>query len=1120
MAKKFILRKKTAPTDESSVVTPAADGSRGEPQFPRITDFAAFVAELPLVAPLTCPACRATFQPEAALFIAHHASLPHDLLLGPGHSYRFRPTRFTPTGEAVDPCGEITADTACPACHAALSPSAAPSFAPSVASQPPRAAGAARDKNAPERLPPELSTTEGVRKLVADIQSLLNRSGSVRTIGDVCSRQYAELCRRTNARLELCQYFIRNHQPGAAIDQSAQPPPLLDLCALLPFPDLGQWGQLCARSRWAVAEPVDTEALAEVQAAMHEAQTLEPALDALRATVRRGRADAALRVLRTLMQTDPGNPIWREDAEQFEVFRQKELLAEAAAAIEAEDVAALTAPATELAGAWLIPPDPEMRERVRSAFDRLRRMDAAQRGSTYAAQFAAACAIKNYEAAAAADTALKALRQEGFYQPEETARQQVESGQAWFGAENARILADATFASDLAALTEAVEKSAAADEIKRLRDAIRGAGRKAPADLLGRADRIVQQHHFRILLRKRLIMSAKVAAAVVVLALLGVMSWRLALAQQRQSLVATMEQALKAENLAAFDGAAAGMSRGLSRLFGASLRETPAIQALRTRRVELATRIQKRSEAYQFSITALRQIQADRFEAPASQVLDLIARAKQAARTMDEMGVIENFEAPWRADQNARLEQALTQLPMLVPPDKNIFTTLPFAVATQQVAQYCAQVDAAASLLGANKDAQEKVRPFVANAQPCLSNLTSHLAALQHADTAPTLNAYLDVLVRYTDRFPTDTLSVQLAEILTSRREYRAALQVTADLQESFSVIATNTAWPQARHAILGLNDTKLLNTLRWARRKDTGELLFLLEREKSEPGNHGKWAECYRPLPGDTTPLFQRARVTDDLPYRQGFSDMPSRVCPHTEIVNNLLAKAVPIEKTEAGARLMEDAFRLIGAAPVWNGVDLPGSNDMPNVAFQIQFLVFLAEHLARLSPLPEWKLILEELKAADIPQANWICLKSGDVKRINQEGAKAMARIFGQGGLLTRLEIRRAANALVARTPLVWAGHVDFANARHVRWVQPTPPASFVVLRPDAKHILMIAIDAGSPEKPRLTLIPGEPVLAWSDGGDTATKTAEIGRSVNIPDSAAIRPLVPSWYPTDPVK
>ena len=312
----------------------------------------------------------------------------------------------------------------------------------------------------------------------------------------------------------------------------------------------------------------------------------------------------------------------------------------------------------------------------------------------------------------------------------------------------------------------------------------------------------------------------------------------------------------------------------------------------------------------------------------------------------------------------------------------------------------------------------------------------------------------------------------------------------------------------------------KALNDLRWVRRKINGELLFLLAREEPESGAHGKWAESYLPLSGDTSPLFKRIRVTDDPPYNQGLSDQPSRHWHHTEIVNAMIARAVPIDRADEGSRFFEEQFRRIGSAPVWRGTGAPGSNDLPNVAFQIQFLVFLADHLTRLSPLPEWEQMLEELHAADVPQANWICLYSGDVKRIDQEGVKAMARICSPDGLLARIEVRRAANAMVERTPLVWAGRVDCGDPTRLHWQTATSPTDIVVLRPDADHVRMIAIDAGEPAHPRLPLIPGEPVLAGSDGSATAPKNAEIARLANIPNPAALAPLVPSWYPRNPLK
>jgi hypothetical protein len=1079
--------------------------------FPDDAAFDDFTARLPPAAPVVCPRCHAAFAPEETLFLANHSELPCDLVLGPGNPYRFRPTRFQPDGTAIDPRGEPTTATACPACHAALAPSEP---------APPRPA--ARDRNAPERLPPNLASVEGVRKLVAEILAVLNRTGNARVLGDVNARQYAELCRRANARLSLCRQFLADQQPAAAFDQAEQPPRLLDLCAILPFADADQWAQLCARNRWAVPERVDTAAAAEVEACYATAETFEPAFRALRRTVLSHLPAEALRVLRTLRLMDPENPAWPEDIAAFEAARQAALFEAAAKAIEAEDVATLSGLCAELDGPWQIAPDAELLSIARSELARLRTVDGARRGDAAVATFAAACATQDLEAAAAARAELTALQQDHLYQPGEAARAQLEAGRSWFEEASARREAEAVFARDVAALSEAVRQPEAAAEVERLRETLRAAGREPPSELAAQADRIVQRHHLRQRLRRQTLAAARIAAILVALAALALLLGQALLARQRQALTQQLEQALQSRNLTAFDQALADARHGVGGLFGARLTGTPAVTALRARREDLATTMQSRSAAYRSALETLRQIQSGAFLAPASQVLTVLAAAKASAQpgVIEELAAINRFEESWRADQNARLARSLERLPTLAPPPADVFVLQPFAVATQQVAQYCAQVDEAAGLLGANPKELEKVEPFVAAALPGRSNLQVRLAALRDASSATSLNAYLDVLVRYTDRFTNDTLSTGLALPLASRREYRAALTATADYRQQLSIVATNDAWPQLRAALLKLRDTRALNDLRWVRRKDTGELLFQMDREKAEPNSHGKWAECYLPLSGDTAPLFKKLRVLDEPPYNMGFADGPSRPWHHTEIVNDILTGVLPIARADEGARFVETLFRRIGTAAVWSGSGAPGTNELPNVAFQVQFLVFLAEPMSRLSPFPEWKQIFDELRVADIPQANWICLRSGDVKRINQDGAKALTAIFGSGGLLTRLELRRAALAQLERTPLVWAGYVDFGNPALLHGQSPAPPAGLVVLRPDANRVFTVAVDAGTPGALRLPLIPGEPVLAWSDGAATAPRTAEMAKSVGLADEAAAAGLLPVWYPREPWK
>jgi len=66
---------------------------------------------------VTCPHCWNAFAPEDALWVATHADLRGDPLLGPDFPQRFLPSRFTPDGDALDARGYACQALACPKCH-------------------------------------------------------------------------------------------------------------------------------------------------------------------------------------------------------------------------------------------------------------------------------------------------------------------------------------------------------------------------------------------------------------------------------------------------------------------------------------------------------------------------------------------------------------------------------------------------------------------------------------------------------------------------------------------------------------------------------------------------------------------------------------------------------------------------------------------------------------------------------------------------------------------------------------------------------------------------------------------------------------------------------------------
>lgn len=67
-----------------------------------------------------CPHCWHSFPPGDVLWIAQHADLIGDPLVGPDAPSRFRPSRFTVKGAALDARGMACQAMACPRCHLSI----------------------------------------------------------------------------------------------------------------------------------------------------------------------------------------------------------------------------------------------------------------------------------------------------------------------------------------------------------------------------------------------------------------------------------------------------------------------------------------------------------------------------------------------------------------------------------------------------------------------------------------------------------------------------------------------------------------------------------------------------------------------------------------------------------------------------------------------------------------------------------------------------------------------------------------------------------------------------------------------------------------------------------------
>lgn len=1078
-------------------------------------------AVLPPEPVLTCTNCGGHFTHSAALYVARDARLPPDPLLHPGEPYRFMPSRFTPDGQAIDPGGMLTDETACPACHSSLTqpPRPLPAMAAVTVGNAAAVRTLAGTRPAAtvvggEHLPPALSTVEGIRQLIADLRGLLSRQVSSRTSGDQLARQYAELCRVVTVRLDLCARLMAAELRDEAVRQANTPPQLSEICTLLTFPELDDWRQLCARNRWSMPERVDAASAQAIEKTERSPAAIETTMRVLRRAVTARRYDICVRMFHTLMLMDTENIRWKEDATAFETRRQRELIEASQNAIETRDLPTLLKLMGELTGPWVSPPDKLILAPLISALQCLRTADAITDGRAIAARFAAACQSRNFASAATAANDYEALLQSGIFTPDETTRIDWDTGQTWYRQTCAQNEAAARMADDIAALENELAKPEPAPALHAMLAALIKTGTPIEAGLRQRAETAIAKRLRRERNQRLRHIIIRVFLVVLGLAAVALVVGQIAYTRQLRVWKTQLTPTLDTSDTLRFDQALNQLQRNSGLLLRKRLIGSPTIATLRQRRDELVILQRQSSQNFASMSADLQAIEADSFADPQMHVPDLLVRSRKPPLPRDRQIWLDAYEARWRTNQTQRLILLMSALPNLAAVS-SVFTSQPFEHATQDVIRLTQQVEAGRLLVGADGPQRNRLEPYVETAKLLSEGLTNRMIALDSMDRATTLATYFDAMARYASRFETDWLSKSFDGVLQGRALTLVAINPTQDFLRQRNAIATADIWMKTRHTISDLHNIRTLVDLRWIKRKGLDDIALLQGNEKEEPNLKGQWAPVYMPTAMGIQPEFQRAMVLDSVPWGRGLAETPSKAFKHTEIVRDLLDRVTSFTRPEDGESYLEDLFRRVAAMPVWKGQGLPNDGELLNVCFKIQFLSFFAEQMTYISPFPEWQEILSALKSVDDPEVSWVCFRATRTRDVDRRGTEALAAIFGAGGPAQRLNVRRAAQQLTARAPLIWAGQVDRANTNLLIWQKgvaaPDTAASVNFETRAGKSFPYLQILATGPSN----RLPGQPVLAWADGATITRRLRELAALLpNVPP-ATLPASLPEWFP-----
>jgi hypothetical protein len=149
---------------------------------------------------------------------------------------------------------------------------------------------------------------------------------------------YADACAEAALRLGRCHRLLQQGLRSEAIQLAESEPKLLDMLAVLDFPERPEWDDMVQMRDLPPAPRIPLEPARLLNEAYAEEDPLQ---DLLRRHRRLALQRAALRlriaVLRQLAAQDPGSPIWADDIRAFEQFRLLEIQDEATEALKHQD---------------------------------------------------------------------------------------------------------------------------------------------------------------------------------------------------------------------------------------------------------------------------------------------------------------------------------------------------------------------------------------------------------------------------------------------------------------------------------------------------------------------------------------------------------------------------------------------------------------------------------------------------------------------------------------------------------------------------------------------------------------------------------------------------------------
>ena len=224
-----------------------------------------------------------------------------------------------------------------------------------------------------------MSTKIDYQRIVEEIQNAIAYDALMpdSTVNELAA-DYSVACEEANQRLRECVDLLRRGLRGEAIQRCEIDPNLLDLVAVLDFPERAAWCDWLRQSGRAAPPALSMDAAAELNVGYAVDQPLTGLMKRHRLlALARSPLRDRITVLQQIAAADAANPLWGDELRGYERHRHKQLQAEIDAAVRTGDVSSLTSLEHELReSVWTDRPPAPLLDRVAGQATRLRAQQA------------------------------------------------------------------------------------------------------------------------------------------------------------------------------------------------------------------------------------------------------------------------------------------------------------------------------------------------------------------------------------------------------------------------------------------------------------------------------------------------------------------------------------------------------------------------------------------------------------------------------------------------------------------------------------------------------------------------------------------------------------------------